>query len=141
MGRLGRRGMPLTKKFNMQSSLEEMQIEYESLKAQRDLDGSVKFQRKMLMAFTTGVEFLNNKFDPFDIKLDGWSESMHEGINDYDEVFEELHEKYKEKAQVAPEIKLMLMVGGSAFMFHLTNTMFKSQLPGMGDIFKQNPEL
>ena len=26
-------------------------------------------------------------------------------------------------------------------MFHLTNTMFKSQLPGMDDIMKQNPEL
>ena len=35
----------------------------------------------------------------------------------------------------------MLMVGGSAFMFHLSNTMFKSSLPGMGDIMKQNPEL
>ena len=66
---------------------------------------------------------------------------MHESVNDYDEVFEELHEKYKGKAQVAPELKLMMMVGGSAFMFHLTNTMFKSQLPGMGDIMKQNPEL
>ena len=42
---------------------------------------------------------------------------------------------------MAPELKLLFMVGGSAFMFHLTNTMFKSQLPGMGDIMKQNPEL
>lgn len=33
------------------------------------------------------------------------------------------------------------MVGGSAFMFHLTNTMFKTSLPGMDDILKQNPEL
>ena len=40
------------------------------------------------------LEFLNNKFDPFDIKLDGWSESVNESINDYDEVFEELAEKY-----------------------------------------------
>ena len=29
------------------------------------------------------LEFLNGKFDPFAIKLDGWSESMNEGINDY----------------------------------------------------------
>ena len=42
---------------------------------------------------------------------------------------------------MAPELKLLMMVGGSAFMFHLTNTMFKSSLPGMGDIMKQNPEL
>ena len=40
----------------------------------------------MLMACITGVEFLNGKFDPFNIKLDGWSESMNEGINDYDEL-------------------------------------------------------
>ena len=95
----------------------------------------------MLMACVTGLEFLNNRFDPMDVKLDGWSESIHENINDYNEVFEELHEKYKERANVAPELKLLFMVGGSAFMFHLTNTMFKSQLPGMDDIMKQNPEL
>ena len=38
-------------------------------------------------------------------------------------------------------VKLLFMIGGSGFMFHLTNTMFKSQLPGVGDIMKQNPEL
>lgn len=139
--RLYKRGLPMTKKFTMQSSLEDMQIEFDKLKSQRDLDNSVKFQRKALMACITGVEFLNSKFDPFDVKLDGWSESMHESLNDYDEVFEELHEKYKSKGKIAPELKLMMMVGGSAFMFHLTNTMFKSSLPGMGDIMKQNPDL
>ena len=139
--RLEQRGIHLTKKFTMQSNYEEMKEEYERLKRNREIDNSIKFQRKMLMAFSTGVEFLNNKFDPFDVKLDGWSENVHESITDYDEVFEELHEKYKEKAQMAPELKLLMMVGGSAFMFHLTNTMFKSSLPGMGDIMKQNPEL
>ena len=33
------------------------------------------------------------------------------------------------------------MVAGSAFMFHLTNTLFKSSIPGMDDIMKQNPDL
>ena len=42
---------------------------------------------------------------------------------------------------MSPEVKLLMMVGGSAFMFHLTNTMFKSAIPGMDDIMKQNPEL
>ena len=61
--------------------------------------------------------------------------------NDYDEIFEELAEKYGGQSEVAPEIKLLMMLGGSAFMFHLTNTMFKTSLPGMDDILKQNPEL
>jgi hypothetical protein len=118
-----------------------MRNEYIKLKKQRETENSIKFQRKMLMACITGVEFLNGKFDPFSIKLDGWSESMNENINDYDEVFEELYEKYGGGTDMAPELRLMFMVGGSAFMFHLTNTMFKSSLPGMDDIMKQNPEL
>jgi hypothetical protein len=139
--RLENQGVRTTMNYNMNSQLDDMRNEYIKLKKQRETENSIKFQRKMLMACITGVEFLNGKFDPFNVKLDGWSESMNEGINDYDEIFEELHEKYGGRADMAPEIKLMLMVGGSAFMFHLTNTMFKTSLPGMDDIMKQNPEL
>ena len=38
-------------------------------------------------------------------------------------------------------MRLIFTVLGSAFMFHLSNTMFKSAIPGMGDIMKQNPDL
>lgn len=139
--RIEKKGIKVPKKFSLSSSLDEMKAEYERLKRDRELDISVKFQRKMLMTFVTGAEFLNNKFDPFDVKLDGWSESINDNVSDYDEVFEELHEKYKGKAKMPPEMKLMFMVGGSAFMFHLTNTMFKSSLPGLDQVMKQNPEL
>ena len=93
------------------------------------------------MALITGVEFLNSKFDPFDIKLDGWADQINENISDYDDIFAELHEKYKSKAKLAPELKLMFQLGGSAIMLHMTNTMFKSSVPGIDDIMKQNPEL
>ena len=89
----------------------------------------------------TGIEFLNNKFDPFDIKLDGWGEQLNENINDYDDIFGELYEKYKSKARMAPEIKLMFQLAGSAMMIHMTNTMFKSAIPSMDDIMRQNPEM
>ena len=100
-----------------------------------------KFQGKMLMACITGLEFLNTKFDPFDVKLDGWAEQVNDNIDDYDEIFGELHEKYKSKAKMAPELKLLFQISGSAIMLHMTNTLFKSSLPGMDDIMKQNPEL
>jgi len=139
--RLEKKGLKTLKKFSMSSNYEEIKNEYERLVNQKELDQSVKFQRKMLIAFVTAIEFLNNKFDPFDVKLEGWSENVHEGIHDYDDIFEELHEKYKSKAKMAPELRLLLSLGGSAFMFHLTNTMFKSSLPGMEDVMRQNPDL
>jgi len=138
---LEKKGISLTKKYNMDSNLDEMMGEYEMIMAEKEKSNSIKFQGRMLMACLTGIEFLNNKFDPFDIKLDGWSEQVHENIDDYDEIFAELHDKYKSKAQMAPEIKLLFQLGGSALMMHMTNTMFKSAMPGMDDIMKQNPEL
>jgi len=93
------------------------------------------------MACITGLEFLNNRFDPFDVKLDGWSEQINENIDDYDDIFAELHDKYKSKATMAPEIKLLFQLGGSALMVHMTNSMFKSSMPGMDDIMRQNPDL
>jgi hypothetical protein len=134
-------GIRTSQQYSMNSNLEEMRNEYLRLKRGREVDNSIKFQRKMLMACVTGIEFLNTKFDPFDVKLDGWSESVNDNVNDYDEIFEELYDKYNTKTKVAPELKLMFALGGSAFMFHLTNTMFKTSLPGMDDIMKQNPDL
>ena len=135
------KGATLSKKYSMDSSLEEMKGEYETLMAERDKANSVKFQGKMLMACVSGLEFLNNKFDPFDIKLDGWAEAVNENLDEYDEVFGELHEKYGSEAKMAPELKLLFMLGGSAVMLHMTNTMFKSSMPGMDDIMRQNPDL
>ena len=138
---LEKKGIQLTKKYNMDSPLAEMQGEYEMIKQEKEKNNSVKFQGKMLMAAVSAIEFLNAKFDPFDVKLDGWGESVSENLDDYDDVFGELHEKYGGKAAMAPELKLLFMLGGSAAMLHMTNTMFKSSMPGMDDIMRQNPEL
>jgi hypothetical protein len=129
--RLEKKGVRVPKKFTMASELDEMRAEYERLKKDREVDVSVQFQRRALMAFVSGVEFLNNKFDPFEAKLEGWSENVNDNIHDFDDVFEDLYDKYKGKGTMAPELKLLMSLSGSAFMFHLTNTMFKSHLPGM----------
>lgn len=138
---LEKKGVELSKKYSMESSLQEMMGEYETIIDEKTKNNSVKFQGNMLMAVINGMEFLNSKFDPFDIKLDGWSEQIQENINDYDEIFGELHDKYKSKATMAPELKLLFQLGGSAMMVHMTNTMFKSAMPGMDDILRQNPDL
>jgi hypothetical protein len=127
--------------FNRNSPVEEVRSFIRRERKKREKNNSEKLGAKILMTTITALEFLNNKFDPFDLKLDGWSESVHENIDDYNDVFGELYEKYKTSAKVPPEIKLMMMVGGSAAMVHLTNTMFKSSLPGMEEMMKQNPDM
>lgn len=139
--RLEKKGMKLPRKFTLSSNLEEMKAEFERLKRDKEIDASVKLQRRMMMAAVSGIEWVNGKFDPVGAKLDGWSDSVYENIDDYDDTFEELYDKYKGKANFPPEMKLLMILGGSAFMHHMTHSMFKSQLPGLDSILKQNPEL
>jgi hypothetical protein len=141
LGRLEKKGFTVNKRLNAYSPIDELRTEVKRITYSIDVDKSIKFSRRMLIACTTGLEFLNKKYNPFEIQLDGWSENVMENVDDYDEVFEELYVKYRTKMHVAPEIKLIMMLGGSAMMFHLTNSMFKSVMPNMNDVIKQNPGL
>ena len=140
ISRLIKKGIHGNGRLNSYSDIEEIRTEYKRMTYSIDVDRSIKFQRRMLIATVTGFEFLNKKFDPFDLQLDGWSENMMESVDDYDGVFEDLHNKYKNKIEVAPEVKLLMMVGGSAMMFHLTNSMFKSAV-NVTQVMQQNPGL
>ncbi len=141
LGRLEKKGFAVNKRLNAYSNVEELRAEVKRITYSIDVDQSVRFSRRMLVACVTGLEFLNKRYNPFEIQLEGWSESVMENVDDYDGVFEELYVKYRSKVNVAPEIKLIMMLGGSAMMFHLTNSMFKSVMPNMNDVMKQNPDL
>ena len=141
LGRLEKKGFAVNKRLNAYSNVEELRSEVKRITYSIDVEQSIRFSRRMLIACVTGLEFLNKRYNPFEIQLEGWSESVMENVDDYDGVFEELYVKYRSKVSVAPEVKLIMMLGGSAMMFHLTNSMFKSVMPNMNDVIKQNPDL
>jgi len=141
LGRLEKKGFAVNKRLNAYSNVEELRTEVKRITYSIDVEQSIRFSRRMLVACVTGLEFLNKRYNPFEIQLEGWSESIMENVDDYDGVFEELYVKYRSKISVAPEVKLIMMLGGSAMMFHLTNSMFKSVMPNMNDVMKQNPDL
>jgi len=141
LGRLEKKGFAVNKRLNAYSNVDELRSEVKRITYSIDVEQSVRFSRRMLVACVTGLEFLNKRYNPFEVQLEGWSESVMENVDDYDGVFEELYVKYRSKVNVAPEVKLIMMLGGSAMMFHLTNSMFKSVMPNMNDVMKQNPDL
>jgi hypothetical protein len=141
IARLAKKGMNTSARLTSYSDVEEIRTEYKRLTYAIEAERAIRFQKRMLVACVTGLEFMNKRFDPFDLQLDGWSENVMENQDDYDGVFEELYQKYNTKVNVAPEVKLIMMVGGSAMMFHLTNSMFKSAMPDMNKVLKQNPDL
>jgi hypothetical protein len=142
--RLRRKGYIPSRRFTMDSSLRHIEDEIEALKEERAIDISIKAQQKLLLGAATGIELLNNLYNPFNLELDGFSDNIYENIGDYDEIFEELHEKYGEQFSLPVEIRLLFMFFGSAIMFHFSKTVFnqtKEKVPQFEQIMSKNPEL
>jgi len=134
------KGFSLTKEYDFNSSVEEMDYEYALLKSFVDKRNSVKVFKSGLLQAVSVIEFLNDKYDPFDFHLQGWGEHMSVEVDSYDDVFEDLYEKYKGSGKgMPPEVKLLLLLTASAGAFHFSKT--QTSIPGLEQTLSRNPEL
>jgi hypothetical protein len=135
------KGYQLSKDYDFNSQLEEMEYEYALLRSFVDKRNGVKIFKNSLLQFVSVVEFLNDKYDPFDFQLSGWSEHLTIEVDNWEDVMEELYEKYKGKGRkMAPEIKLLYLIIASASAFHFSKS-YASKLPGLDSILSSNPGL
>jgi len=126
--------------FNMDSNYEEVEDEYETAMEDKRKKDSVKLQGWWFMTFVNSIEYANAAFDPFGLNLDGWGEQISEDLDSYEEIFSELHEKYK-GGKLSPELSLLLRIGFSAAVVNFTNKALSSSTPAFNDVIKQSPEL
>lgn len=128
--------------LSLKTDLETLRYEADRMQAEISTQNSIKFQRRTLMTCVTMLEWMNEEYKPFDgVNLKGWSETVLTNVEEYNNVFLRLHEKYKNRVNVSPEMELIMLMGGSALMFSVTQSMVKSNMGNMGDVMKQNPEL
>lgn len=141
---LTKKGYRPYKKFTMVDNYNEMKNEREKLDDMRKLQQGVEWMRECLIMTTWGTEKVNGIYDPFDIYLDGWSDTLATDITKYDDVFEELYYKYKDTISTAPEIKLLLIWIGSGVSFHMQHKIMekaKEAMPGFAKVMGANPQL
>ena len=127
-------------RFSMDSPYDEVEDEYETALEDKRKKDSIKLQGWWFMTAVNSIEYANSAFNPFDLNLDGWGEQVSEDIDSYEEIFAELHDKYK-GGKLAPELSLLLRLGFSACMVNFTNKALSSATPGFNDVIKQSPEL
>lgn len=130
----------LSKPFGIDDDPDEMEAEYQMHKDRRHKNNQVKFYKQILLNIVCGVEFLNEKYDPFAFKLKDWSKQVAADMDDYTEVLEEIYEKYKDKGgKMSPEIRLLFMIIMSGVTFHLSQALFGPS--GVGEAIKSNPNM
>lgn len=144
LARLAKRGFKSSRSFTMMSDLREMRVELLRLQTEADLEASIRFQRRALVAVSSGIEFANKRYGRGYAHLDGWSESVHDecASSSWDGIFERLFLKYRTKSgSLPPELELIVGLVGSAGMFHWSQAMSTAAIPEMSRVMRENPQL
>jgi len=143
--RLAKLGVPLRKRFTLESPLDEMKMEFEFVKREKDMDATIK---QFCDWYVTGMSALewSSKEIPlmkaFGLNLNGLSESAQMGVGDMEEDFEELYDLYGDKMKIHPLVRIPIRTCMMIYMVHLTNQMAqKSPIPNMDQILRSNPDI
>jgi hypothetical protein len=143
--RLQKLGVPIRKRFTMDSPLDEMRMELDFIKKEREMDSSIKQFSQWFVTGMSAMEWSSknvNAVKMFGLQLDGLSESAQMNVGELEEDFEELYELYGDSMKVHPLVKIPMRIAVMVYMVHLTNQMAqKAPIPNIQDILRQNPEI
>lgn len=98
----------------------------------------IKLYKEYLTCFAHTIETTNAYVDPFGLNLDGLGEYFSDNSDEYEDIFEELYEKYK-MDKMPPELSLMFKIAMSIatvnfFNKQIVNTSNNNNNIGMNDI-------
>ena len=143
LGELAQYGVKLSQNYNMNSDYFTMKYEYELHKNIRAKQNFINWTSSVMLNCIYGVEILNDKYDPFSLKLTGWSEQINADISSYYDIFCEIYEKYNKPGKsMSPELRLILMLGGGALKFHLNKVALSNKVqPTYNMQTQQDPQL
>lgn len=122
-----KRGYVLSKSYNVDSDYYDMLCEVESIKDMKSRDNGIGLCQKFLLASIQGLEYLNERYDPFSLRLKGLHESIYTNIDDYNEVLAEIYDKYRSSGKrIEPEIRLVMMLIAAGASQHTVHTQLVS---------------
>lgn len=132
-------GVTLSRDYNMNNDYKNMKFEYDMHVSVRERKHTIKMLSTVLTYGSYFLEKGNEKFNPFDFDLDGWSKSLSSSIEEgeYIDVFGDLHNKYfKSGKSMSPELKLLTMVMMSMVTFHIQKKYMGGNLSTAQELLK-----
>ena len=143
--RLSKLGVPMRKRFTIDSPLEEMKMELEFIKREKSMDATIKQFSEWFVTGMSAMEWGSKNVGflrAFGLQLDGLSESAQMNVVDLEDDFEELYEMYGENMKMHPLVRIPMRTCMMVYMVHLTNQMTrKAPIPNIDEIMRQNPDI
>lgn len=143
--RLQRRGVPMRKRFTLESPLDEMKMEYSFMEREKSADQTIKQFCDWYITGMSAMEWSSKNVSfmkAFGLNLDGLSESAQMNVGDLEEDFEELYDMYGDKLKTHPLVRIPIRTCMMVYMVHLTNKMMlKAPIPNIDEIMRTNPDI
>lgn len=128
--RLVKNGVKPLVHLDMSNELNEISGEYHRMKHYYETEVGIRRMRSMLVYSVNFLETFDNNYNLIG-DLDGFSVHTTANINEYDDIFAELYNKYKDKVSMGPELRFLFAFGGSLAQFKaqkkLSNVMLEEQ--------------
>lgn len=141
LGSYAKRGGKLSRNWSLEDSFKAMLYELEIIKGIKQEENTVKWMKGAFTTIVWGLELGNKAINPFDIDLEGFSQHVDRNIDEYDDIFTELYEKYnKDGKGMSVELRFLMMFGGSLIQYSLQKKMLGS-FGGLGDMLNDNPSI
>jgi hypothetical protein len=143
--RLAKLGVPMRKRFTLESPIDEMKMELDFIKREKDADATIKQFCDWYVTGMSAMEWSSKNvpvMKAFGLNLEGLSESAQMNVADMEEDFEELYDLYGDKLKMHPLVRIPIRTCMMVYMVHLTNQMAqKSPIPNMDQILRTNPDI
>lgn len=109
--------------LHQDSPYHELKSYLAMLRSEKQMEQGVEMCKKVLVGITGVFEYLNTRFDPIGLKLEGFSENVSDNRDELTEPLEEIYEKHADKFDVPPGVKILMIIGGAAAQTHMMNSM------------------
>lgn len=143
--RMQKLGVPLRKRFTLDSPIEEMRIELDFIRREKAMDQTIKQFCDWYITGMSAMEWGSKNIaflKAFGLNLEGLSESAQMNVGDMEEDFEELYDLYGDNLKMHPLVRIPLRTCMMIYMVHLTNQMtMKAPVPNIDQILKTNPDI
>ena len=143
--RLQKLGVPMRKRFTLDSQLDEMKLELDFMRREKAADQTIKQFCDWYITAMSAMEWGSTNIGmmkAFGLNLSGLSESAQMNVGDMEEDFEELYDLYGDKLKMHPLVRIPIRTCMMVYMVHLTNQMArKAPIPNIDEVLRTNPDI